>query len=147
MQGFAALTVFTKMFNRCIRLWETDHHLMLQLMQGTGLWYLTGSEEFKKLLLVKGHTSSSPGYKNLSSLIAAPVHATCLSSQAVKVHSLSPEVLWCCPHVWMNVWISLGSNQPLKNAVFLLWDEGERWAGSSNILRFRCCMWHFIHKL
>lgn len=57
-----------------------------QLMQGTGLSYLTGSEGFRTLLPVKERTLSFHGYRNLSSSIAAPVHATCLSSQAAKVH-------------------------------------------------------------
>ncbi len=64
-------------------------------MQVIGQSYLTGSGECKMLLLVKAPTSSFPGFRNLSSLIVAPVHAMCLSSQAAKVHNLLTELLQC----------------------------------------------------
>lgn len=62
-------------------------------MQGTGLWYSTASEEFKTPSSVKELTSSSPGFRNPSSLIVAPVPATCPSSQAAKVHQRASWVV------------------------------------------------------
>lgn len=72
-----------KTVNRCERI---THFLSPQLMQGIGLSYLTGSGGSRTLLPVKEHTSSFRGYRNLSSLIAAPVHVMCLSSLAAKVN-------------------------------------------------------------
>lgn len=57
-------------------------------MQDTRLLYLTDSEEFRKLLLVKEPISSFPGCRNPSSLTVDLAHATFLSSQAAKVHQL-----------------------------------------------------------
>lgn len=57
-------------------------------MQDTRRLYSTDSEEFRMRFLAKGPTSLFPGCRNPSSLTVDLVHATCLSSQAAKVHQL-----------------------------------------------------------
>lgn len=100
---------------RC-QLWRIDrcerlmHFLSPQLMQGTGLSYLTGSGGSRTLLPVKEHTLSFRGYRNLSSSIAAPVHVMCLSSLAAKVKVIPFDMI--LESIWLyffHVWLFLFS--------------------------------------